>query len=307
MTAYLRYLPEFDNYGIEKSVLQNKQTVPEIRLAEEERQNLLSSVQPKAKVGFLLGQDQSADGTEFYTIDKDYLTSLLNAGADLRFIDYDHAYTQTKQADALVLPGGSFDSPKEFYVDTPPSEQKTFSKRAFAYLQALFAAKHESMPILGICAGAQMMAALYGRKMYSLVKTAIKHQTSEQIAHDVLVLDNQFQQMLQTKHSVFSVNSRHKEALLEEYFQTPYQNKHDLKIFAISREDNIPEAWGNLGKGLLGIQWHPENMAARGDKHMQNIYNWIVLKAQENHSHQKTDRIQTHIKNIPTRLNILEK
>ena len=50
MTAYLRYLPEFDNYGIEKSVLQNKQTVPEIRLAEEERKKLLVPIQPKAKI-----------------------------------------------------------------------------------------------------------------------------------------------------------------------------------------------------------------------------------------------------------------
>lgn len=27
------------------------------------------------------------------------------------------------------------------------------------------------------------------------------------------------------------------------------------------------------------IQWHPEDFAAKGDKPMQNIYNWLAKKA----------------------------
>lgn len=106
---YLVYLAEFACYGIEKSKVADfaqKGKAPEIIIDEEACKKIVPDYHKKAKIGFLLGEDTAANGTEYYTIGNDYLKSLLTAGADLRFLDYDNVYSQVSQCQGLVLPGG---------------------------------------------------------------------------------------------------------------------------------------------------------------------------------------------------------
>ncbi len=50
------------------------------------------------------------------------------------------------------------------------------------------------MPILGICAGAQMLGGMHGMKMYRNLKeytqTSLEHKTKELEAHQVLIYPN---------------------------------------------------------------------------------------------------------------------
>lgn len=279
---YLKFLPEFGNYGIEKQIIKNltaRQTVPQIKLAEEERKKLVSSVKTKAKVGFLLGQDQSTDGTEFYTIDMDYLKSLLNAGADLRFLDYDNCVSQLEDCDGLVLPGGSFNSPKAFYVK---GIENAVSKRAKAYIYSVMVAENAHKPILGICAGAQMIGGLHNRKMYASLKdensSPVVHKTKDNQAHEILIFEDTPLADIMQSSGKMVVNSRHNEAMIEDCMQKAFA-KTDLTVYAVSTGDNIPEAWGNKEKNILCIQWHPENLAVNQNASMQNIYDWVVDKS----------------------------
>lgn len=289
MIIYVRYLPEFDNYGIEKSATAVEGT-PEIRLPSTICKKLVPNIEPKAKIGFLFGQDKSSDGTEFYTIDKSYLTSLLNAGADLRFLDYEHVYKQTAACDGMVLPGGVFNSPHEFYIKNTGTP---LSKRAHAYIQAVMAAEAKQKPLLGICAGAQMIGGMHGYKMYSSIcketNSGVMHKSKEHKAHEIYVKeDSPLYKIMQLKNPIIWVNSRHSEAMIEEESQK-YYKQSDLEIYAVSNKDNIPEAWGNEEKGILCIQWHPENLAVEGNASMQHIYDWIVEKAAR--SEQKKSKI----------------
>lgn len=283
MILFLNYLKEFACYGIEKSKVVDftkKGNTPEIIIDEEACKKIVPDYHKKAKIGFLLGENTAADGTEYYTIGNDYLKSLLTAGADLRFLDYDNVYSQVSQCQGLVLPGGFFSFPQNFYL-LPPDEQP--QKRYFAYETAFKYAKKFKLPTLGICAGAQIIGALSGLKLYhSVTDESLKrqsHHLPDDKAHEIFIKeDSLLHKIMQTDDLTVWVNSRHNESVIEKA-ETDYVLKAQVDIFAVSKIDNIPEAWGNEQKNILCIQWHPENLAAQGNKSMQNIYDWVVEKS----------------------------
>ena len=291
---YLQYLPEFDNYGIKKIEVENCDEIPEISLKESDALALGKTKTPKVTVAFLMGQDKSSDGAEYYTIDKDYLTSILRTGADIKFLDYDHTQKQLKDCDGLVLPGGSFVSPDIFYYFKQGRKEEILQKRAKAYIEAIISAQvnHNNMPILGICAGAQMVGGLHNLHMYQSVKdqnpSNTVHKSKKDHAHDVVVDKNSpLYKIMGLKENRIAVNSRHNEAMIEEKFQKHLPS--DMTIYAVSPEDNVPEAWGNEERHILCIQWHPENLAAKGDKSMQRIYDWLTIEAEKHHRQKHID------------------
>ena len=231
---YLEYLPQFDNYGIKMSELSHGSHL--IKLKQEDITSLVPEVKLKTKIGFLLGQDTDKDGTKYYTIDKDYVKTCLNAGADLIFLDYDNVYTQLTGCNGLILPGGSFNSPTEFYADTTKSSAGA-DKRSFAYLKAISYAKQHNLPMLGVCAGAQMIAAASKRKMFSDINKNIffakGHKSASDNAHQITVFeDSPLFQLLENKHTV-SVNSRHSECIVDDVIQQYFADS-DIKIYALS-------------------------------------------------------------------------
>ncbi len=288
---FLQYLPEFDNYGIKKSEIDFCDEIPEIRLKESDAKALGKAEKTKATVAFLLGQDKSSDGTEYYTVDKDYLSSVLKSGADIKFLDYQHTSKQLDGCDGLILPGGSFVSPDIFYYFKQGKKEEILQKRAKAYIEAIISAQvdHHNMPILGICAGAQMVGGLHNLHMYNAINqenpSNTVHKSKKDYAHDVIVDKNSpLYQIMGLNQERIAVNSRHSEGMIEEKLQKHLPS--DMTIYAISPEDKIPEAWGNVKHHILCIQWHPENLAAKGNESMQRIYNWLTNEAQK-HSKEK--------------------
>ena len=283
MILFLNYLKEFACYGIKKSVITDcaqNGTVPKVTIDKKDIQKIIPNYRSVAKIGFILGEDTSSNGTEYYTIGNDYLKSLLKAGADLRFLDYDNINSQIAECQGLVLPGGFFSFPQNFYLQPP---KKIPQKRYFAYEKAFkFIDKH-NMPTLAICAGAQIIGALSGLKLYhSVTDESLKqkpHHLPDDKAHQVCIKEGSFlHKIMKTDIPEIWVNSRHYEAVIEQDL-SGYDKKPQVDIYALSKEDGIPEAWGNENKNILCIQWHPENLAARGQQSMQNIYDWLVQTA----------------------------
>lgn len=146
------------------------------------------------------------------------------------------------------------------------------------------------MPTLGICAGAQIIGALSGLKLYhSVTDESLKrqsHHLPDDKAHEIFIKeDSPLHKIMQTDSLTVWVNSRHNESMVENELQD-YLHKTDLEVYAISKKDNIPEAWGNEKKNILCVQWHPENLAVQGNKSMQNIYDWVVEKSAHNRQKQ---------------------
>lgn len=270
----LEYLPQYEAYGIsdEKiNVFEKQNIIPFISLAPQDIEQLSNaSKDNKPTVAFLLGRDEN-----YYTIDYNYARAILQSGVNIRFLTYSSCAEQMNGIHGLILPGGRFPSPEQFYCDAAPNATTKYEPRAAAYLNCIAEALKEHLPMLGICAGAQMIGGVLGMKMYRNTKqytnTDIEHKTKILDAHKVLIKNpSPLYDILQTEE--IETNSRHTESML------PYASDSKLTIYART-EDNIPESWGNAEKNIMCIQWHPEDFAANGDISMQRIYNWLAQKA----------------------------
>ena len=267
----LAYMPKFNAFvvsddDVNKVIAQGDIPIFKIR-ADEAKALGLKFTNKTPDIGFLLGREKG-----YYSIDFNYAKAICMAGGAIQGLTYTLLEEQMKNINGLVLPGGSFASPDEFYatrVDNPEEP----SLRSKAYLEAIRIAEDNKIPILGICAGAQMVAGVHGMKMYrdlSETYSPIEHKTSEVSAHQVITFPaTTFREWMGKE---FTVNSRHREGLV-------LNDKHsDLNIYAIS-PDCIPEAWGNMEEGILCVQWHPEDLAVSGDKRMLDIYKWLIYQS----------------------------
>lgn len=288
----LNYISEFNAFGtsdaeIEK--LEKDDITPIISLQDEDYKRLdCPAPSPDAPtVAFLLGRDSQEENIQgtivkkaYYTIDWNYAKAIAQSGVNIRFLTYKNNVSQMENVDGLILPGGCFVSPNEFYTDPLKKVDAQPGSRSYAYITSIMEAEKKGLPMLGICAGAQMIGGMHGLRLYRDLKeythTNLEHKTKELEAHIVSIReDSPLFKLLGS--SKLETNSRHNEALMNN------DSISDLKIYATSN-DSTPEAWGNEEKNILCIQWHPEDFAAKGDKTMQKIYNWLADKA---HIYQK--------------------
>ena len=288
---YLQYLPEFDSYGIKKETiaqLSQKDILAEILLPDQQEhtQDMFTPT-----IGFLLGQDTAENGDEYYTISKSYLQAIMNTGAKIRFLDYENPYEQMQNCDGAILPGGAFNNPENFYIDGKVLGDE-IGKRYFAYRSVIAEAYKKHKPLLGICAGAQMIGALLGNmKMYRSVKDEVLHpaihkpkQETDVRVHQIKLIKGtpifDIMEIKPTENHI-TINSRHNQSMVHGVLQdyiigTP---KIKMDIYAISDSDGIPEIWGNDKAGILCVQGHPKDLIS--DTKMQNIYNYIARKSKE--------------------------
>lgn len=289
--VYLEYLSEFQAYGIKKEVIeqltaQNK--IAEILLPPELQKNDSSD---KPVVGFLLGQDKADNGEEYYSISDNYLKAIEQTGVRIRFIDYDHPRAQMANCDAAILPGGAFNNPESFYIDGKVLGDD-IGKRYFAYRDVINEAYQKHKPMLGICAGAQMIGAILGNmKMYRDLKSEVAHPAIHKPKTETDVRIHQIKLLQSTPifdiigieptQDHVTINSRHNQSMVHDVLQDYVAGTPKIKmdIYAISDSDGIPEIWGNEKAGILCVQGHPEDLIS--DSKMLNMYHYIAKKARE--------------------------
>ncbi len=297
--VYLEYLPEFDAYGIKKEVIANlkaQNKVAEIFLPEELQ---YKPSQSAPTIGFLLGQDKSDTGEEYYSISKSYLQALMNTGAKIRFLDYENPYKQMHKCDGAVLPGGVFNNPESFFIDGKVLGD-VVGKRYFAYRMVISEAHRQHKPLLGICGGAQMIGALLGdMKMYRSIKDEVNNPDVHKPKEDTDVRVHQIKlikgtpifdiMQIEPTERFVTINSRHNQSMVHSVLQDYVASSPKVKmgIYAISDGDGIPEIWGNDEAGILCVQGHPEDLIS--DKKMQRLYDYVVIKAKEYKNKRRTN------------------
>ncbi|MBO5038910.1 MAG: gamma-glutamyl-gamma-aminobutyrate hydrolase family protein [Alphaproteobacteria bacterium] len=301
--VFLEYIEEFKAFAIAQSelaTLKESGTTAEIRLP----QSVSGKTDPMAPtLGVLLGQDTAKNGEKYYSIGLNYVQALKNTGANLRFIDFDNAYAEAKPCDGAVLIGGAFDNPESFFIDGKDMGAKE-GKRFFAYKSIINEAYAAKKPMLGICAGAQMIGALLGAmKMYRSIKDEVpehavhkpKKETDVKMHAIKLLKDTPIFAIMDIKENEnrVMINSRHTQAMVHGALQDYVKEKPLVKmdLYAISEADGVPEIWGNEKAGILCIQGHPEDLAARGDEKMQKLYNHIAQLAEKYHKTKRNAKI----------------
>lgn len=269
----MAYNHQFNAYVISDDAV-NKSTasgnVPVILFPCDEAKKLgLEDMENAPTIGFLLGREKG-----HYSIDYNYAKAICMVGGRIMGLTYTQVETQMAEIDGLVLPGGAFVSPDEFYA-TRVNNPEEPSLRSKAYIEAIRVAEENAIPILGICAGAQMVAGVHGMKLYrnlNETRSSIEHKTSEVNAHQVIIYPANPLRVWLGKE--LTVNSRHREGVI------PDDKNSDLDIYAIS-SDCIPEAWGNMDDGILCVQWHPEDLAVAGNEKMLSIYKWLIYRSSD--------------------------
>lgn len=285
--VYLQWMDEYAAFGVADEVIKKsvKNGCLPIVVLKDEDYEKLGCKPPKGDaptVGFLLGREKG-----HYTMDFDYAKAIAQSNVKMRFLTYGENVAQMEGIDGLILPGGGFNSPNEFYTDPLKKGCGVPGERAYAYVTSVMAAKQNKIPVLGVCAGAQILGGMHGMKMYRSIReytdAIVEHNTKNSEAHKIFIdVNSPLYAILKEDNLI--VNSRHNESMVRGVGES------ELSVYALS-EDGIPEAWGSEKENILCVQWHPENFASKGDEKMQKIYDWIALKARE---YQKRNILKKH-------------
>lgn len=161
-----------------------------------------------------------------------------------------------KKVDGLVIPGGFFASPSNWYITDDGKSPYEASPRLEFDLELIQTALARDIPILGICAGMQLMGGVLGCKMTHDVQTHfstdidhLNQKPAEEVAHSVDVKKGTLLSKIIGKDS-FGVNTAHREAIVE---------VSDNVIINCLSEDGIIEGIEIAKKRFaVGVQWHPE-------------------------------------------------
>lgn len=247
---------------------------PNIRLLKSSYE-VMSLSQPDKDaptVAFLLGRIKG-----YYTADFNCVYALSKTGLNIRFITYAQPNYQISSCQGLVLFGWDYALPEKYYDEVRENIPEYPGIRSRAYVLCVREALRRHIPILGIGAGAQIVAGELGvkisRDIDKLSKGKICHKSDKLNAHCVDIVPETFFSKLMSDQSQLWVNSNHSSAVIIP--PKKIAEKIGLNFYAFA-PDGVPEAWGNEEKKILCIQWHPEEYTLHKDEKMQRIFGWLA-------------------------------
>lgn len=204
----------------------------------------------------------------YYAVRQSYFDAVKAAGGLAIGVPYqpDHVNDYAQQIDGLIVPGGDFGLDPAWYVD---GDKPGFddSPRLDFDIAIIKAAISKGVPILGICAGMQILAGMFGAKLTSDIakysdskKNHLDEIIAEEYAHIVTVESGSVFERIVGAEEI-EVNSRHKEGVVE---------VSDEVIVSGKSEDGIIEAIEIAGNDfVIGVQWHPEFFIEEGNPNFE--------------------------------------
>ena len=167
--------------------------------------------------------------------------------------------------DGLLLAGGDFDIPPERYgeVRRPACGPARPERTAFEEAMAV-AALEARMPVLGVCGGMQLLAVVRGGALHQHLPDdlGVSHEQAppkDVPSHEVEVAPGTLLGRLVGQCSL-SVNSTHHQAV---------SRPGDGMVVCGRSPDGVIEAVELPGHPFaLGVQWHPEALAARDPRQL---------------------------------------
>jgi putative glutamine amidotransferase len=189
------------------------------------------------------------------------------------------------QIDALLVPGGFYAMPNDWYIDNKDGSPYEITPRFEFESQMLLKAIKKDMPILGICGGMQVIAGLMGCKLIPDIKkyigTDIEHFDLYQ-DHEITINPNTILYKILGQDK-FIGNSHHNEAIIE---------IANNVIISAKTADGVIEAIELNDKNfIIGLQGHPEMKCSKKEDltkfnpdHL--IFKEFVKRAHEN-NHKK--------------------
>jgi putative glutamine amidotransferase len=205
-------------------------------------------------IGISINYMQLGSYHQFHVRDK-YIDAVYNGGA----LPLPIPCTEDKSAlrqyldivGALVIIGG-LDYPPSLYGQEPhPKTEIAHERRAKGDYALLETALEMKTPVLGICAGMQLMNIFFGGKLIQHIGNLDAHFGEKY--HQVKILGGRWLPLMLNKEEVL-VNSNHHQAVDPEHIGkglTVVARADDGMVEALEYESDTM---------VLGIQWHPERI-----------------------------------------------
>lgn len=234
----------------------------------------------KPRIGLVAGTSDEPD----LTVCRGSLTeALLQAGALPIILPHappEDAGAYLDACDGLLLPGGGDFSPAFFGGAQSDPRLRRIDPRRDAFEFALAReADRRAVPVLGICKGMQWMAVVRGGTLHidigDALPNALEHSggrlPSDARMHDVTLASGSRLAALAGTDRL-AVNSRHHQAVADPGRSASAAVADDGVIEAIEWSD-APFA--------IGVQWHPEDLAAGGDVLSRRLFSSLVEAASD--------------------------
>ncbi|MDR0507403.1 MAG: gamma-glutamyl-gamma-aminobutyrate hydrolase family protein [Dysgonamonadaceae bacterium] len=200
------------------------------------------------------------------------------------------------QIDGLILSGGGDFHPSAFGEELHPKVESFDLERDNYDISLIRKAVAKHIPVLGICRGHQAINVAFGGSLIQdipsqIIHSEINHNQSEsrEIAtHNVTIRQGSVLHSIVKKDNI-PVNSFHHQAIkaVAPGFE-PVAHSDDGVIEAIESLEN---------NSVLGVQWHPENMAVAGNEAMADTFRHLVSEAD---LYKKAKEIHRRIYSIDT-------
>lgn len=218
------------------------------------------------------------DEHRWYRVPENYIRAIYDCGGlPLIFpctADRDMLEAYIARTDGMLFTGGA-DYPPSRYGENPHALTAPMNERRADtdMLLADMVLNGTGLPVLGICAGHQLLAIAGGGKLIQHLDTAAAHAGNHDKSHTVDIKDGKWLKSIFNTTSII-VNSNHHQAVDPQHVPGNYD------ISAVSRSDGVIEAMEMRGERfVLGLQWHPERVDDQD--HRRAIFEFFIEKTRE--------------------------
>jgi putative glutamine amidotransferase len=198
---------------------------------------------------------------------------------DFMKIDRKNWQNTLEKCSGLLLSGGNDIHPVHYGNKSLIKFCKTEPKRDLIELELLNKAFQDSIPILGICRGMQLINVYFKGKLCVDIPSFCKSDSIKIIHRDLKKQKDVFHSIkIDSKSDLFSILSLEKTIVNSWHHQAISVIGQNLRISAIS-PDNVIEGieWskGLKDRWILGVQWHPERFYKEHPENLKIINDFI--------------------------------
>lgn len=176
-----------------------------------------------------------------------------------------------KMAGALIIIGGMDYPPRLYGEELHPKTEPMEMHRAISDRLLMELVMELDKPLLGICAGMQLINIYFGGKLIQHIDNLDYHFGEKY--HPVRISNSRWLKEIFPIPDIIA-NSNHHQAV------DPAHIGNDLTPAAFSPDGGIEALEHSRETMLLGIQWHPERITDLG--HRKLIFDFLVALAAKN-------------------------